>query len=293
MIFLFLPKEYIFYERKAKIMGMDLERSLSIPSGTKFEERTIVSPSDVVIGNYATLDYGLIGNLIICGEHVKINGNLKAQNVKIDNLSSIGGDIDVENDAYFGEFVHISGKLRVGGDLDIGNDVRIDGGFEAKGWIVIRNPVPSIIFLLMYILALLRMGKSEAIEEAFKKEEEISLSNPLIIPARAHLSNGLIKTIKQVKIGDDCRILGNIRGSKVMVGERTTIFGSIRSGGNVNIGKGSIIHGDLVSRSTVVLEREARVLGQVVARRIKICDSAEVDGVLRASADITILREKN
>ena len=71
--------------------------------------------------------------------------------------------------AYLGEFVTIDGKLIVEGDLDVGKEVKIKGGFEAKGWIVVRNPVPVIIFLFLYIREMMRLGKGEEIEKALEE----------------------------------------------------------------------------------------------------------------------------
>ena len=65
--------------------------------------------------------------------------------------------------------VTIDGKLIVAGDLDVGKEVKIKGGFEAKGWIVVRNPFPVIIFIFLYIREMMRLGKDEEIEKALEE----------------------------------------------------------------------------------------------------------------------------
>jgi len=59
----------------------------------------------------------------------------------------------VGEDAYLGERVTVTGRLMVSGDLDIGDDVTIEEGFEANGWIVIRNPVPTLVFYFIVPLS--------------------------------------------------------------------------------------------------------------------------------------------
>ncbi len=94
--------------------------------------------------------------------------------VRIDNFCEIhGGDVYTTADAYLGEGgVKIKGRLIVnGGDLDIGGDnVQIEkGGFEAKGWISIRNPLPVLTYLVLYLVTLLGIEKEEEISEIMQK----------------------------------------------------------------------------------------------------------------------------
>ncbi|NPB56763.1 hypothetical protein, partial [Shigella sonnei] len=81
---------------------------------------------------------------------------------------------------YLGERVSVTGRLVVGGDLDIGDDVDIEEGFEANGWIVIRNPMPTVVFLMIYLTHLLRLGESD---EAESLVEELS-GDPDVDPVR-------------------------------------------------------------------------------------------------------------
>jgi len=93
----------------------------------------------------------------------------------------------------------------------------------------------------------------------------------------------VLKTLKvkgHLKIGTDCRILGKIKALKdITIGASTTIEGDVFSGGRVVIGSDSVIHGSvesaeyveigenavieggLHSKSSVVLNRFARVYG--------------------------------
>ncbi len=77
----------------------------------------------------------------------------------------VADNVLVGEDAYIGERVHIGGELRVAGDLDIGDDVDIESGFEANGWIVIRNPIPTLVFYFIVLSQLLRIGEDDAADE--------------------------------------------------------------------------------------------------------------------------------
>jgi len=82
----------------------------------------------------------------------------------------------VGEDAYLGERVTVTGRLMVSGDLDIGDDVTIEEGFEANGWIVIRNPVPTLVFYFIVLSQLLRLGETDAADnlaEALADGEDV------------------------------------------------------------------------------------------------------------------------
>ena len=84
------------------------------------EEHSIVVDGGAIIGNHSDLGFGIIADMVIAGEKVKINGNVLAEDdIRIDMWSVITGDVKTKNDAYIGDFVDISGRLAVGCDMDI------------------------------------------------------------------------------------------------------------------------------------------------------------------------------
>ena len=109
-------------------------KTLVIPEKTRFEERTITTKGDVVIGDRCLIRFGLkTDSRIFVGEHVIIDGELDAnKDVRIDIFSNIGGDIKSGGNAYLGEKTKVKGKLSLKGDLDVGDSVEIEKGFEAK-----------------------------------------------------------------------------------------------------------------------------------------------------------------
>jgi predicted acyltransferase (DUF342 family) len=137
-------------------------KTLVIPGKTQFEEKIISSVGDVVIGDRSLVHFGIKTNgRIFVGEYVITDGDLSAKNdVRIDIFSSIGGDISSGGNVYLGEKVKVAGKLSLAGDLDVGDNVEIESGFEAKGWINIRSPIPTVIYIFIYLLQLLKMGHS-------------------------------------------------------------------------------------------------------------------------------------
>ncbi len=260
------------------------------------EEHTIVVDGDIVIGNHSDIKYGLIANSAILGERVHVSGDVAAaSDVRIDMWSQIGGNVKTDTNAYLGEFVTIDGKLIVKGDLDIGNDVKINGGFEAKGWIVIRNPVPVMVYLFLYISELLRLGKDEEVEKALDEiledNSEIIGDAVMIVPNGSKISIDSIRVPAHAIIGDDCKLVGNIRSTSLEMGNGTTLYGSIRTIEDVVIGENNTIHGNLISRGNVHISEGSHILGEINADFITIHESARVDGVMRATGGIEFERD--
>lgn len=255
------------------------------------EEHSIVVEGDVLVGNYTELGFGLIGNSVVAGEHVKINGNILSENdVRIDLWSEIAGDVRTKTDAYIGEFVSIKGKLHAAGSLDVGNNVKIDGGYDVKGWIIVRNPLPMLMFVFFYLMALLQMGNEEEVEKALDElfSEDEPANRVMSIPNRTRMDLEMIKTTSRAVVGSHCRLLGNIRARSISMGNHVTLFGSIRTTGGITAGSGCTIHGNLDSREKVRIGRNCRILGKITADSVILHESSKVDGNLIAANGVTI-----
>ena len=267
-------------------------KGLIIPDHTIMEEHSIVVQGDVLVGNYAELGYGLIANLIVAGEHVKINGNvISRDDVRVDMWSEIKGEVRTKSDAYLGEFVKITGKLFAAGNLDVGNNVKIDGGYDVKGWLVVRQPLPVVMFIFLYMMALLQLGSEEEVEKAL--EELFSDNTPdnklLSIPNRAKIDLDTIRANTRAIVGSHCRLLGNFRSRSMSMGNHDTLFGSIRTSGDISIGKGCTIHGNLIStKGKVRIGRNSRILGKITANSIVLHETSKADGALAALNGVTI-----
>ncbi len=268
-------------------------KALLIPDNTVMEEHSIVVNGDVLIGNYSELSYGIIAKSVIAGEHVKISGNVISEgDVRIDMWSEIDGNVRTKGDAYLGEFVNIKGKLSAAGNLDVGNDVKISDGYDVKGWLVVRNPLPVVMFIFLYLMALFRLGNEEevekALEELFSEEENEKLFS---LPNRTKISLEAIKTTSSAIIGSRCRLLGNMRARSFLMKNRVTLFGSIRATGNVELGNNCTIHGNIASKGKVSVGRNCRVLGKIDAGSITLHESSKIDGTLTASEGVVIARD--
>jgi len=232
---------------------------------------------------------------VIC-EFSKINGNIVAGgDVRIDNWCEVAGDVIAEEDAYLGEGVKIQGKLVVKGDLDIGDNVQIERGFEAKGWISIRNPMPVIIYIMMYLVAVLGIEKEDELDSVLQKlfgDDEAPTGTPLMIPAGAVLNMETFSVPERMVVGSGCRLHGNIRAGTIAVREDTTIFGSILGKEGASVARGSVIHGNVQSDGDVVVEKGVHILGNVSCRGIALHEEARVDGVIRAPGGLKIERRE-
>lgn len=269
-------------------------RGLIIPDYTVMEEHSILVDGDVLVGNYAELEFGLIAKMVAAGEHVKINGNILSEDdVRIDMWSEITGDVRTKSDAYLGEFVKINGKLMVSGNLDVGNNVKISGGYEAKGWLVVRKQLPVMMFIFLYLVALLRISGEEEVEKALEElfSDDVSGNRVMSIPNRTKIGLEAIKTTSSAVIGSHCRLLGNIRARSVSMGKHVTLFGGIRAGGGIIAGSDCTIHGNLLAKEKVHIGRNCKILGNIIADKIAMHETSRVDGTLTANEVVAIERD--
>ncbi|WP_232687517.1 polymer-forming cytoskeletal protein [Halobacterium zhouii] len=272
------------------MLGANPIDELVVPDGTTVEEHDVVTDGDVLVGGQSTIELGVRGTNVVAGERVSFGGAIEAEgDCRLDMWSDVDGNVLAGEDAYLGERVHIQGRLVVGGDLDIGDDVDIEEGFEASGWIVIRNPMPTITFFVVYLSHLLRIGEEE---EAQSLVDELTAGgefDPLMIPRSGHVSDDAWRVSTPATIGDDCRLHGNIRATAIDVGEDDNLFGSLRAQEDITVGSGTKIHGDVTTRNgDVTVAADALVLGDVSGKNVEIHPDAEVDGVIRARGEMRL-----
>jgi predicted acyltransferase (DUF342 family) len=268
---------------------------LAIPAGTTVEEHDLVTDGDVIVGGQSTVEFGVRGHTVIGGERVTFGGDIEAEgDCRLDMWSDVAGNVLVGDDAYLGERVHVGGQLMVSGDLDIGDDVDIEEGFEANGWIVIRNPMPTVVFLFVYLSHLLRIGDEEAAEDVVSHltDDEGREHDPVLIPRNSRVSDDAWRVSTPATIGDDCRLHGNVRARSLAIGTDNELFGSLRAREDVTIGRGTEIHGDVTTRNgDVRVERDAHVRGDVSADRVDLHETAIVEGSIRARGEMTMIRD--
>ena len=269
---------------------------LSIPDGTTVEEHDLVTDGDVIVGGQSTVGFGVRGHHVIGGERVRFGGDIEAEgDCRLDMWSDVDGNVLVGRDAYLGERVHVAGQLMVSGDLDIGDDVDIEDGFEANGWIVIRNPMPTIVFLFVYLGQLLRIGEEEAAEEvlaAMLDDDGDREHQPTIIPRGARVGDDAWRVSTPARIGDGCRLHGNVRAESLTVGRDNEIFGGLRAKEGITLGAGTEVAGNVTTRTgTVRIGPETHVRGDVAGEHVEVHREADIDGSIRAREETTMVTE--
>ncbi|MFP9191162.1 polymer-forming cytoskeletal protein [Natrialbaceae archaeon A-CW1-1] len=267
---------------------------LVVPSGTEAQEHDLVTGGDVLVGGRSTVEFGVRGRNVLAGEGAVFGGSIEAEgDCRLDMWCDVADNVLVGEDAYLGERVHIAGQLKVAGDLDIGDDVDIEEGFEANGWIVIRNPMPTIIFLFMYLKHLLVIGEEDAAQQLISEVVDDDIepeTEPLVIPANGTVSDDAWRVSTPARIGDECRLHGNVRAESIVVGADSNIFGSLRARDEISVGERTRIHGDVTTRDgSVRLGSDVRILGDVSCRDLEIEPGAEVDGSIRARGEISMV----
>lgn len=278
-------------------MGFD-RHTLVIPDGTRFDEQSIITNGDVIIGDRCLVQYGIkTTGRIFVGEHVVIDGNLESTgDIRMDIFSRIRGDVASDSNVYLGEKVIVDGRLSVGGDLDVGDSVDVKQGFEAKGWINIRSPIPVVIYIFIYLTQLLKMGHSEDIERILKEIEEndgdtIPISEVfLFIPNNSMISTQKSKTDGGFRIGKNSNILGNyeIKG-KAFIGDKTILHGSVHAGDNIFCGQNVQVHGSLESQGNIRIDEQSIIGGNITAEQIHLSKTVETKGTMYAKKGVNFL----
>ena len=262
---------------------------LVVPDGTETQERDVVTDGDVLVGGRSSVEFGVRGRNVLAGEGAEFGGAIEADgDCRLDMWCDVADNVLVGQDAYIGERVHVGGRLKVAGDLDIGDDVDIEEGFEANGWIVIRNPMPTIVFLFVYLSHLLRIGEEAAakdvLDEMLGDESE---HDPIRIPRGATVSDDAWRVSTPATVGDDCRLHGNIRAKSLEVGRDDVVFGSLRARQDVVVGRGTEIKGDVTTRNgDVRIGPGAKVWGDISGKTVHLHENATVDGTIRAREEM-------
>lgn len=271
-------------------------KTLVVPDKTKFEEKTIVTKGDVVIGDRCLIQFGIkTDGRIFVGEHVIIDGDLEASSdVRVDIFTNIGGDVKSGGNVYLGEKVKVNGKLSLNGDLDVGDSVEIEKGFEAKGWINIRSPIPVVIYIFVYLLQLLKMGHSEEIDRILEEIEEndgdtIPISETfLFIPNNSIIGVQKSKVDNNIQIGKKSRLIGNyeIKGN-AFIEKNTVMHGTLKTSGDVFCNDHVTIHGNIDSNGDVRVEENSKIAGNISGGKIFLAKTAAVNGELFAKNGIS------
>ena len=274
------------------VSSSDLFKSCFLPDKTELQERNLKTKQDILVGDHCDIGYGLYGNDIVICELSKMHGDIVAEgDLRIDNFCEIDGTVLCNGDAYLGEGVKIHGKLDVGGNMDIGDNVAIDKEFKAYGDIAIRNPMPVILYLLLYVMTMLNLEGEDATRKRMGDIISEANSSPLVLPPRTTLDLSYFSVQTPIEIGSNCRLHGNIKARSVKIRKDTTLFGSVQATQRVKIGPRSAIHGDVVGQN-IRVERGADVLGDVAGKTVWLHEDARISGVIKATEGLTIGRSE-
>jgi len=272
-------------------------QTLVIPDGTTIDEGCIRTTGDVIIGDRCLVQYGIkTDGRIFVGEHVIIDGDLFATgDIRMDIFTRIRGNVNSDQNVYLGEKVSVDGKLSVTGDLDVGDSVNVKDGFEAKGWINIRSPIPMVIYIFIYLMQLLKMGHSEEIERILEELEEnegepIPISEVfLFVPSNAMIGKNS-KTDGNLRVGKQAWIQGSfeVKGN-VVLGDDTVFSGNITAGGNAFCGKHNTVKGSIQAGDVIRLDENTEVTGDVDGVKLHLAKTAVIQGTCYASHGMTFL----
>lgn len=275
------------------------KRTLVLPEGSVFEERTLAGLGDVILGDHVRCAYGLrAGGRVLLGRGVELRGDISCVgDLRADTSTHIEGSANAGGAGYLGERCFVQGDLEVALDLDVGDDLRVGGRLQAKGWVNKRDPVPLVLYVFLYLLELMRLGHSAEVERILKELEEadaeIAVADGfLFVPDNSILEATSLDVHGNLDAAKGVRILGNafVRGD-ARLGEGARVFGALRADGNVELRPGSEVQGDLVAGGEVVVGEGCIVLGSLTGRSVVLYPNATVDGKVVAAEGVSFRTE--
>ena len=110
------------------------KRTLVLPAGTVFEERSLGATGDVILGDHVRCGFGLrTPGRVFLGRGVEVTGDVEAgADLRADSSVHILGTARTGAFGYLGERCFVKGDLEVAGDLDVGDDMRVGGRLQTK-----------------------------------------------------------------------------------------------------------------------------------------------------------------
>ncbi|MCD6503112.1 MAG: polymer-forming cytoskeletal protein [Euryarchaeota archaeon] len=273
-----------------------MRRIFKIPSKAKIMPEEIVVKDDIIVADRSLVERSLrTDGRIFVGRYATVGGLFAKGEIMIDDMSKVLGDVHSEESISLGDLVKISGHLYCGGDLDIGGNVEISKGFLAKGYIRISSGVSLFVYILLYLLYLLQIGKSKEVDEILKTlEEEIQVRGDyMLIPYDSKITKEKLFSKYSVFVGQEAEVYGSVetRG-RVTVSSRAIIHGSIKASGNVYIGPYVYIDG-AVQGKFVKVSRGAVINSGIKAETVRIVKGAQVYGKVLSPGGVEFLRDED
>lgn len=275
------------------------KRTLVLPEGTVFEERSIGSVGDVILGDHVRCGYGLrTPGRVFLGRGVELKGDVTCgADLRADTSTHLEGTARVGGAGYLGERCFVQGDLEVRGDLDVGDDVRVGGRLQAQGWVNKRDPVPMVLYVFIYLLELMRLGHSDEVERILKELEtadaDIAVGEGfLFVPDNSVIDATALDIQGNLDAGKAVRILGNVTvHGHARLAEGVRVFGALRVDGDCELLPGSEVQGDLVAGGEVVIGAGCTVLGGLHGRSVVLYPDATVDGKVVAPEGVSFRTE--
>jgi len=269
-----------------------------IPDNAVIDDEAITTKAGTIIGNHAVIERHLHVGFLMAGASVHVTGRIVSNDdIRADVWCKFDSDVTGGGDAYLGEFTTINGKITVEGDLDIGKEVKLNGGFLSKGWIVVRNPLPIMVFIFLYIRELMRLGRTseeidKTIGELFEGDEEIDLEKLdeadlseilnrggfFVIPIGSKITPESISVPEDTVVGKNCVINTRIICKRFEGGKDLTLCGVLRSKGETFIDDGSRISGEIITAGKLVIGKDVKIEGTVSAKSVIIHETSFVEG---------------
>lgn len=270
-----------------------------IPAGTLIEEKTLRCKGDLIISDRCNLERNVIteGRIFI-GEYAEVEGDLiSIGDIRMDKGTKVAGNITGDNDVFIGERCIIAGELVVGSNMDIGEGVQIDPkAIDSKGRVNIRNPISVIIYILLYLLDLVRKGDEQGVEEFLKglesgTEEELLISREFMyFPRGSRILRDRITVPGDLGIGPRCHVVGNLETEgSLEVEKETQVFGDLTAKGDIFIGEDTVINGNVRSVNDIIIHHAARVVGNISGRQITTTSDTIIEGSLKGESGIKIV----
>lgn len=283
----------------------DLLFSLNIPDGTVVSDTVVSYDGMAILGNHVQSFSGFhVSNFIAGGGVTVENSVFCSDEFRSDVWCRFLKEVTCRGDAFIGEYTSVDGKLLVSGDLDIGKNVKLNGGFESKGWLVVRNPLPVFLFLFIYVRTLMGLGKSseeidKALEDLFEEDDPKSspissdpslLKNVFIVPPGSKITKDAILVGENAFIGKKVQCDLSVYCKSFFSGPELLFRGDIHAKGSVTLSENSRIFGSVKCEGPLIVSESCQIEGDVTAKTVQIDESSSVIGKILAKEGVVFIK---
>jgi cytoskeletal protein CcmA (bactofilin family) len=114
----------------------------------------------------------------------------------------------------------------------------------------------------------------------------------VLLPRGSRVGDDAWQVSTPGRLGDDCRLHGNVRAESLVVGRDNEIFGSLRAREGITVGSGTEVAGNVTTRNgTVRIGPDTEIRGDISGEFVEVHHEATIEGAIRAREETSMVSD--